>query len=230
MWRRGLRKSFPIFFLYAVFAALGQLAVYAADLAPWVSAENFWRVDWASLLTEGLLKCALIAEIFAHVFDPYPSLAKLGTYLIRGVGVALVIAATLAAAYAPKDSPYGLINGAHLLDQTIYLIVSGLLAAIFLFGAYFRLNPARPAFGIAIGLGISASVHLATWAMIANGGLPNSIRYELEFLNMATYHACVLIWFYFLLVPPKVAKKSAVSLPENNLALWNRELERLLHS
>jgi hypothetical protein len=45
---------------------------------------------------------------------------------------------------------------------------------------------------------------------------------------MATYHFAVLIWFYYLLKPGKVALKSAPALPENNLALWNRELERLL--
>jgi hypothetical protein len=44
---------------------------------------------------------------------------------------------------------------------------------------------------------------------------------------MATYHVCVLIWFYFLLVPKKPAANVAVPLPENNLEVWNRELERL---
>jgi hypothetical protein len=229
-WRRGLRKAFPVFVVYAMVSAIGQLAVYLADIAPWVTPENFWRVDWASLVSEGVLKFALIAEIFAQAFNPYPSLAKVGKYLIRGVGAALVLVAVLAAAYAPKDNALGVISGAHLLEQTLYLIVCGLLLFIFLFSAYFRLSLARSSFGIALGMGISASVHLGTWAIIANGGLPNPIRFELEFLNMATYHACVLIWFYYLLVPPRVAKKSAVSLPENNLAIWNRELERLLHS
>lgn len=230
MWRRGLRKTFPVFVVYALVSGIGQLAVYLADIAPWVTAENFWRVDWVSLVSEGVLKFALIAEIFAQAFNPYPSLARVGKYLIRGVGVALVLVAALAAAYAPKDNALGVISGAHLLEQTLYLIVCGLLLFIFLFSAYFRLTLARSSFGIALGMGISASVHLGTWAIIANGGLPNPIRFELEFLNMATYHVCVLIWFYYLLVPPKVAKKSAVSLPENNLAIWNRELERLLHS
>ena len=45
---------------------------------------------------------------------------------------------------------------------------------------------------------------------------------------MATYHLCVFIWFYYLLVPAKATVKPKVSLPENNLAVWNRELERLL--
>jgi hypothetical protein len=45
---------------------------------------------------------------------------------------------------------------------------------------------------------------------------------------MAIYHVCVLIWFYYLLVPEKIVTTSAVFLPENNLDIWNRELERLL--
>jgi len=72
-------------------------------------------------------------------------------------------------------------------------------------------------------------VHLATWAVLANTNLSTANRHYLDFLNMATYHACVLIWFYYLLVPQKAVIKSAVPLPENNLAVWNRELERLLH-
>ena len=222
---------FPVFILFALIGSIGQLAVYAADIAPSVPGESFWKVYWVDLVLSGLLKFALVGEIFAHTFDRYSSLAKLGKILIRGVGIALVLTAVLAAAYAPKDNPnYGVISGAHLLEQTIYLIESGLLLFIFVFSAYFELKPDRAIFGIALGLSLSAFVHLATWAVAENAGLPASKRPVLDFLNMGAYHLCVLIWFYYLLVPPRVAKKSAVSLPENNLAIWNRELERLLHS
>jgi hypothetical protein len=47
---------------------------------------------------------------------------------------------------------------------------------------------------------------------------------------MVTYHACVLIWFYYLLTPEKRTVHAQPSLPENNLEIWNRELERLLQS
>ena len=229
IWKRGACKRFPAFFAFSVLSALGHLAGYTADVVPSVTAENFWLVDWASLLVEGLLKFALIGEIFAHIFDSYPSLAKLGKFLIRGVGVLLVLAAAVVAAYTPKDSIFGIVSGAHILEQTIYLIESGLLIFIFAFSGYFRLTAIRPIFGIALGLGISACVHLGTWAILANGGLPTSKRGIFDFLNMATYHVCVLIWFYYLLFPQKVAAKSAVPLPENNLDVWNRELERLVH-
>jgi hypothetical protein len=228
IWKRGLARQFPTFCAFAILSSLGHLALWFADVVPSVSAENFWRVYWASLLVEGVLKLALVAEIFALTFGSYSALARLGKILIRAVGVVLVFTATLAAAYAPQDSRFGIISGAHLLEQTICFIETGLLLFIFLFAAYFKLRPARPVFGIALGLAISACVHLASWAITANGGLPDSKRMVLDFFKMAVYHACVLVWFYYLLIPHRVVATLAVPLPENNLAVWNRELERLL--
>ena len=229
LWRRGLHRQYPLFFAFALLGALEQLTIYAADVIPAVDPATWWRVFWVGLLIEGFLKFALIGEIFGHAFYAYDALAKLGKVLIRGVGVALVFAAALAAAYAPHDSHFGIVSGAHLLQQTIYLTETGLLVFIFLFLAYFGFRLPRAILGIAIGLAVSACVHLATWGVAANGGLPDSKRIILDFLNMATYHASVLIWFYYLLAPsPKPVAKSAVPLPEHNLEVWNRELERLL--
>jgi hypothetical protein len=235
IWRRGLLKRFPFFFAFALFSALGHLAVYAADVIPSVEAETFWRVDWASLLTEGPLKFALIGEIFAQVFGPYTSLAQLGKLSIRVVGVVLVLTAAMLAAYAPKNGLFGIVSGSHLLEQTISVITAGLLVFIFLLSSYFRLSFARPIFGITLGLGVSACVHLATWAMMANGVAPNSARYVFDFLNMAAYHVCVLIWYYYLLIatrkgPPNdpPAGPPTGSLREEDLETWNRELERLV--
>src|SRR6266851_720513 len=187
LWRRKLGKQFPAFLAFASLSSIGQLAVGTTSA---VTAQTFWRVDWASLIVEGVLKFAVIGEIFAHVFGPYAALARLGRFLIRAVGVILVLAAALAAAYGPKDSLFGIVSGAHMLEQTIYLIESGLLAFIFGLSFYFRLSFDRPLFGITLGLSVSACVHLAAWAVIANAGLPNQTRYLLDFLEMSTYHIC----------------------------------------
>ena len=98
---------------------------------------------------------------------------------------------------------------------------------LFLFASHFHLRWRSPVFGITLGFGIVASVYLAYWALMA-GWLFGQKSYLLDFLNMATYHICVLIWWYYLLVPQKSAAVSAVVLPEHNLDIWNRELERLL--
>jgi hypothetical protein len=229
MWRLRLNKQYPLFFVLAIANAVEQLTLYACDLAPSVSAKTWWQIFWAGLLVEGLLKFGLVAEIFANVFNPYPSVAKLGKVLIRTVGVSLLFAAACAAAWAPEDSVFSIVTGAHLLQQTVCLVEAGLLVVIFLLSSYFHLSLDRPLFGIALGLSVSACVDLAAWAIAANAGLPPEKRVILDFAKMATYHISVLIWFYYLLLPQKVPAKSMVPLPENNLDVWNRELERLVH-
>jgi hypothetical protein len=230
VWRRKLHKQYPVFLIFAVVTPTGLFALYAADVIPSVSGDTFWRIAWGSLLVEALVKFALIGEIFGRVFGLYPSLAKLGKSLITGVGVVLVVLATLAAAHTPKDNIHWIVSGAHILEQTIYLIECGLILFLFVFAAYFKLNWSRQAFGITLGLGISACVHLATWALMANGKFPAQYRIFLDFLNMVAYHISVLIWFYYLLVTPKnTPGPSDPPPPEHNLEVWNRELERLIH-
>lgn len=228
LWQKSLQRRYVFFLAFAVASAIEQLTLYSCDLIPSVSAKAWWEVFWIGLLIEGVLKFALVGEIFAQAFDSYASIARLGTQLIRGVGVALIFTAGIAAAFAPKDSLFGIVSGAHLLEQAVYFIESGLLLFIFAFSAYFSVDLSRPIFGIALGLAVSGCVHLATWAVAANGGLPQERRIVLDFVNMATYHACVLVWFYYLLVPGRIATKSTVSVPEHNLEIWNQELERLL--
>jgi hypothetical protein len=226
--RRGYRKQFPVFLAFAIIAALVQLTIYVADVLPSISAATWWKMFWAGLLIEAVLKVALIGEMFAHVSGSYASIAKLGRTLVGSAGVVLVLLAAIVAAHTPKDSTSWIVAGAHILEQTIYLIESGLILFLFIFAAYFKLNWKRAPFGIALGLGFSACVHLATWALAANGNFDNRYRIWVDFLNMAAYHVCVLIWSYYLLVPQRSATTPTVSLPEHNLEVWNRELERLL--
>jgi hypothetical protein len=147
--------------------------------------------------------------------------------LITCAVVVLVLFAGLAAGFTAPANPYWLISGAHVLQQALYIVESGLILFIFIFAAYFRLAWNRQTFGIALGLGILSCEHLAAWAVTASGALADK-SYLLDFVNLATYHLCVLIWFYYLLTPEKITTKSAVPLPEHNLEVWNRELERLL--
>jgi hypothetical protein len=230
LWRRNFQKQYPVFLIFATVTALAQFTLYAADVLPSVSATAWWYVLWVGFLVEALIKFALIGEIFGAVFGLYPSVAKPGKLLISGVGVVLVLIATLVAAYTHKDNIHWIVSGAHILEQTIYLIECGLILFLFLFAAYFKLSWSRSSFGITLGLGISACVQLATWALAANANFSVQNRTLLDFVHMATYHLCVLIWFYYLLVPTKSASKPGGSPPpEHNLEAWNQEMERLLH-
>jgi len=226
LWRRGIHRQFPVFFAYLVFEAVEQLTLYGLDVFPSVSTEAWWIACSVSLVLEGFLRLGVMGELFFHLLHSRPAIAKVGGRLITWAGAVLVLLATLAAAYAPIGN-LAIASRAYILQQTLYMIECGLLLFLFLFTASFRLTWDRASLGIGLGRGISSSVHLATWAVMANGALAHRY-YLLDFLNMATYQFCVLLWFYYLLIPQKIATTSAVPLPENNLDIWNRELERLL--
>ena len=204
--------------------------MFGADIAPLtvISAPTFWRIDWINLLLESLLKFFVIGEICSRVFNRYSSISRLSRILVSGFGAALVLVAGLIAGFAHGDNSTFLISGAHLVEQTVFIIQTGLIVFLLVLAAYFHLSWDRLSFGILAGIGISACVHLATWAIVANASPSERTRTLFDFLSMGTTQVCVLIWLYSVLAADKAVQKSAIPLPENNLAAWNRELERLL--
>lgn len=225
--KRGLHTRVPGFFAFCLVAALGELAVYSADVLPLIPASAFWGIYCVNVAVQGLLKFVLIGEIFAQLSGAYSSITQLGKMLIRGVAGIVLLMATFAAAYAPRDGLFAVVSGANFLEQTIYIVECALLSFLVLFAAYFHLHWDRVILGITLGLSISACVHMGIWATLANAGLPSSVRDVLIFLKMGTYHFCVLLWLYYVLEPKKITIRLSHPLPENTLDLWNRELERL---
>ncbi|MFY9908314.1 MAG: hypothetical protein WAK56_00650 [Candidatus Sulfotelmatobacter sp.] len=229
LWRRKLHRVFPIFFAYTVFEALEEFTLYAMDILPSVTLRTWWLAFCVGLIIEGVLNVSVMVELFSHFLHSRPVTAKRGKLLITISAAILVLLAVAAAAYAPMDHPqYVWTYRGHVLLQSFYIVEGGLALFLFLFAAYNGLTWNRKDFGIALGFGILFCEHMATWSIMATGALPYSRYPLLDFLNMATYHVAVIIWCYYLLAREKVPTTSAVSLPENNLAIWNRELERLL--
>jgi hypothetical protein len=228
MWRRGLHREFPAFFSYTIFEATGGGIIYAMDVSP-ISATVYW---WSYLLfqvVEVLIKLIVIGEVFTHLLRRYPPLGKLAKVLISGVGAVLVFTATIIAAYA-NPTNFWLISASRILGRSVSVVLCGLILFLFVFAAYFHLRWERAVFGITLGFGIAASVYLAVWALMAPWFFGQK-SYLLDFLIMATYQVCVLIWFYYLLVPGKNdSRPGGPPLPrEHHLEVWNHELERLIH-
>ncbi len=227
MWRRGLHREFPAFFCYLIFESVGGGLLYFIDIKPSIFSDDFyWRSYLSFLIAEVFLKSIVAGEIFTDLLRRYPPLARLGKILISGIGILLVFAATVIAAYANPTASW-IISTIRILGRSVSVVQCGLIVFLFVFAAYFHLRWERPVFGIALGFGITAAVNLACWALLA-GWIFGQKSYLLDFLSMATYHACVLVWCYCLLVREESAVTSAGLPPEHNLELWNRELERLL--
>jgi hypothetical protein len=202
IWRRGLRRKYPLFFVYLIFASAEGISLYALDLAPSVGWRTWWCAFWIGAIVEGFMKFAVVAELLHHLLQSWPAVAKLGRNLVSGAGVILVLAAAVAAAFAAPDNIDWLVEGGHVLSQTLYLIEAGLIVSVFVLAAYFRIPWERASFGIALGACVVWCAHLAVWALIAGGVVRN--RDWVDLAKMGSYHVGVLIWFYYLLVPQKV--------------------------
>lgn len=224
--RKPISKRYPFFIAYLFFGSLEQLALYWMDISPAFSAFTWWKAFWVGAIIEALLKFVVISELLRELLNPWPSIAKLGQKIVTSAGVVLMFTAAVVAAYAAQVTPHWLVGGGHALEQTIYLAQSGLILCIFLVAAYFRIPWNRTGFAIAIGYGFVWCEHLAIWALIAGGVVRN--QDWTEFANMATFHVCVLVWFYYLVFAKQEVPFVVPRLPENNLVAWNRELESLL--
>jgi hypothetical protein len=227
LYRRGFHKAYPVFFSYLIYEAIETFTLYAMDILPSVSIESYWRVFWVSLVVGGLVKFAVIGELLRHLTRSRPALGRDADLTFNCAAVGLTLLAVVTAAYTTPHNPHWLIGGALLLLQATYIVQCGLVLLVFILAAYFRLTWDRSTFGIALGFAIVFCQHLASRAVEVSVALPDN-GVVFDFLNMATYHVCVLMWCYYLLVPQKKPATSTAALPENNLAVWNRELERLL--
>jgi hypothetical protein len=226
MIRRRLAREFPMFLSYTIFAIVNEAILFILDHSTAVSPEQYWVAYWIGSALSIALRFAVVSEIFSHVFSPYPALGQLSRILFRWSAVVLALVGVVVAAYVPGDAAHPIFSGIYVVDRGTSLIQAGLLALLFLFASYFGLSWRSYAYGIAVGLGIFSTVDLAIAAMDAHGG-PLGGGYYFDFVTMATYHCCVVIWLVYLLAP-ETSHRAVKELPKNNLEEWNAELQRLL--
>jgi len=85
-----IAQGIPSLFYLSGVRGVRGVCTLRPDVSPSASAESFWLAFWIGLILEGLIKFALIGEIFARVFRPYPYLGSFGKRIICWAGVALV--------------------------------------------------------------------------------------------------------------------------------------------
>ena len=225
MVRKGWVRQFPVFFAYTLFQPVEEGTLFLLDHSAVVSAAQYWYAYWAGLAIDVTLRFAIIREIFSSLFQMYPGIKRLGWIVFRGAAAVLLLTAILVVVRAPQDGTFQILSRVHLLDLGVSVVQSGLLLVLVGFSAYVRLSWRSFAHGIALGLGIFASVDLAKETMrIWTGPVAG---YAFDSVTMATYHCCVLIWLVSVLAP-EVAHRTVKELPEHNLEQWNAELQRLL--
>jgi hypothetical protein len=225
MVRRRLYKQFPSFLLYSAFELFQFIVLFAVFIRTGSLAGDQYRgVFSLGTAISTVLRFGVIYEIFTELFRHYNRLSELGKGWFRWATVILLlIGVALAGTHGSGADGFLLI--VPTLDRTVSLMQCGLLMFLFLLSRYFALTWRNRAFGIALGFGILASFDLANSAIRSQIGVGS---YLLDYLGMVAYHGCVVVWIFYLTAPERTTYRTPKKLPEDDLVVWNEELQRLL--
>jgi hypothetical protein len=227
MFRRKLIRLFPWFFAYTCIEFLAFGLLFASDRfhIAGISYLSFYSV---TAVMSTILRFGIILEVLRHLVSKYSVLARVLRPLFRWVTVGLLIAALALAVYAEGNRSNHAWFVMNMLDRTALILQTGLLAGLFLFSRYLTLSWRNQVFGIALGLGIYASVELVTAAISSQAGFLHAQL--LDYVTMSAYHLSVLIWIYYLVSSDQNRLDKVHDLPAHHeVEAWNQELERLLH-
>ena len=233
MVRSRLHREFPMFFTYSFFRALTSLLAFSLFRAH-VFGEIYGYINWTREVGCIILRFAVIYELFGVLLKAYSALRNIADSLFRWGTVGLLAIAVSFAVHRqwhPYDSRLG--AGLDLIDTTVDFVQCGLLIALLVFFRYLRLSSRNYGFGIVVGLGIFATVDLATSAVLLmeSGKVPfeqqGILQLNMTVISMAGYLVSVLIWLGYSLFP-QPAPELTVRISQHDLDSWNEEMQRFL--
>jgi hypothetical protein len=226
LYKRRLYREFPCFSAYVLYEIAGFLPLFALYSVQGTAGKQYAYAYSAKLILSIVLRFGVIDEVSKDLFRESQFLKMTARRSLQGVTGFLVVIGILLAVYAPGDNSAKWYAGIFVVNRGAAMVQSGLLLALLLISRFLGLSWGRPAFGIALGLGILTSADLATFALRAEF----TSRVGAEFLNLlitGAYFVCVSIWIGYLLLPePKPASLAVV--PHDEVETWNTELQHLL--
>jgi hypothetical protein len=223
--RRRSYREFPCFFAYVLYEIAGFILLFALNSASSVTAEQYAYAYYFTLLFSIALRFGVIEEVSRGLFRESMFLKVAARRSLRCVAGLLLVMGVLLAVYAPGNNSIKLVAGS-VVNRGAAMVQCGLLLSLLLFSRFLGLSWRRPAFGIALGLGILTSVDLAVYAVRA-GFAPGVGAEFLNLLTTGTYLVCVLIWIGYLLAP-ELQPVSLTAVSRDEVETWNTELQHLL--
>jgi hypothetical protein len=222
---RGKRRSeFPIFRSYSatyILLVLLGLSAYFGWGCRASGCDQYTYFYWTVSIIFMSLEFAVMYEIIVNALKPYSALVDLGRMLFIWAAAFLLIAAATTAFATSGPQSSRLQAAFSVVERSMRLMECGLLLLFFFFERRLGLSWRNPNVGIAIGLGITASVDLIC------SYLQSRFPYQtlqLGIVNTTAYVGVLTFWCY-VLVADRVEAKSAVSPPRGLiLQRWNEGL------
>ncbi len=197
LWRRGLRRRYPIFFNYTAFSIVTFVALFGirhCGLQHWY--PPYFYAFWTTSIISIGLGFAVIHEVFHGVFRPYDTLRDFGNVLFRWAAVVLVLVAIVTAAGGTNAADVRIMQTILTLERSVRVMQCGLVLFLFLFSSFLGLSSRAHLFGIALGFGIFAAFDLGTAVMrAAFGPMGNA---EVSMVRGAVYGLSCILWLFYM--------------------------------
>lgn len=224
MRRRRLEREFPLFLTYTLVHLFRFPILYFIYHLPRPNYVLYFYSYWAAEVVTASLSFAVIHEIYKHVFRRYDALRTLGNLMFRWTLAVMFLIAAVVAASSVGDETDRILRGVMAFDQSVAVVLGGLIFFLFLFTSYFGLTWRDFAFGIAIGLALYTTVDLAAMAIrIHWGAVANN---TVSLVRSAAYNCSVLVWVAYCW-RKEPARKPVASVPTHDLERWNAALLEL---
>lgn len=223
MFRKKLNREFPIFFSYLLAGTVTDLVNLAVSQ---ISYRTYYVTYWTGAAITACLGFAVLHEIFRHIFRPYESLRSFGSTLFRwSTLVLLMIGVIMALSTAPiTKSP--ITSFIFTIDRSVGLMQCGLVFFMYLFARQLGMGEGHRVFGISIGFGVIASVHLIAVTMRSRfPGMPSN--YALNIMYMVAGLVSAIIWFVYMYRPDPERRRATVLEQTEN---WNYALSAVTNS
>jgi hypothetical protein len=202
MWRRGLRRTFPLFFSYLV----AHLASFCIEFPLFhVSYSGYFYSYWTASIIASMLGLAVMHEVFSNIFKSYDSLQDLAMVLFRWAVAVLVLVAIIMGASSAHAQGSPLLSTILALERSVRVMQCGMVLFLLLFSSHLGLTSRHHVFGVALGFGVYAAVDLIIATLrAAFGDLAST---QLALLGSLAYLTAVGLWVYHLRRPEPERKR-----------------------
>jgi hypothetical protein len=218
---KRLWNRFPFFSAYVVASLLELVVAYVLRTSGPVYVRFYWTAEAITLL----LGLGIAYEIFRKIFIAHPALRRIAAILFGAAVVALVALGIFVVEWKTPSGDKSLTSAILVIAEATRILEVGLVMFLFLFSTAFGLHWRQATFGIALGLGIIATVELM--AVTMQSELGSSALSILNLARTSGFNFTLLIWLGYILAPERTA---VMALPERSqLEQWNRAVMELIH-
>jgi hypothetical protein len=204
--KKKLNREFPIFFAFLVAGTVSDFINFTASM---VSYKAYYLAFWTGSAITTCIGFAVLHEIFAHIFRPYESLRSFGSNLFRWSTLVLLMIGIVMALSSSSLTKEPVTSFIFTIDRSVKLMQCGLVLFLYLFARQLGLTEGHRVFGISIGFGVTASVHLV--AITLRSRFPGmASMYVLNIANLVAYLAAVATWMVYMSKPEPERRRATV--------------------